>query len=230
MGFSWPDWLTPKAWRPQELAGASSDAAPAREAPPAGQATPAVPVIAVGEPPDAAAWWHGGIPGDVFRISAAFEAFRATPYQDLAGVWTIGLGSTREASGKPVTAATPRITLDQAEAMARRDLARAEMLVRQAFPMGLPVRWAAVCILLANNMGSLTVKAPTLVRLLTSREWRRAAEQMKEYRNSGGRPVLGLRRRRWAEAAYAQGMGMDVAYGRAWAEIRTVDDWPKLPG
>lgn len=179
--------------------------------------------------PQPAEWWTGGVPDECHEMSAAFEAFRSEPYRDSAGVWTIGLGSTRDAAGRPVTAGTPPVTRVQAEDMARRDLARAEMLVAQACPGGLPTRWAAACILLANNMGSLTIKAPTLVRLLTAQDWRGAAEALKLYRNSGGRPVLGLRRRRWAEAAYTLGMPMAEAYRRAWGEIRTVDDWPALP-
>jgi lysozyme len=89
---------------------------------------------------------------------------------------------------------------------------------------------------MANNMGDPARWGPTLVSLLREGEWRRAAEQMRHYRNvrKGGAlvPELGLRRRRWAEAAYALGLDAREAKARAWDEgfIDTVDDWPPLPG
>ncbi|WP_207540096.1 hypothetical protein [Sabulicella rubraurantiaca] len=51
---------------------------------------------------------------------------------------------------------------------------------------------------------------------------------MRAYRNSEGQPQLGLRRRCWAEAAYALGTDPAEAKRRAWAEINHVDDWPLL--
>ena len=110
-------------------------------------------------------------------------------------------------------------------------------LVARAFPAGLPLRWGAVMVLMANNMGDPARWGPTLVSLLREGEWRRAANQLKAYRMARNEqdvlvPVLGLRRRRWAEAAYALGMPAREAKARAWDEgfIDTVDDWPALPG
>lgn len=170
-----------------------------------------------------------GVPSEVFELSEAFESFRPVPYQDSAGVWTIGIGSTRAMDGKPVTASTPAVTRMQAEEMAKRDLAHAADLLSKDFPEGLPPRWWAVGVLLNNNLGRMSVWGATLLRLLRAQDWRGAAEQLKAYRNAGGKPLTGLRRRRWAEAAYALGMAPDEARQRAWAEIHTPDGWPTLP-
>lgn len=175
-------------------------------------------------------WWRRGVPPEVFPLSEAFEGFRPAPYRCPAGVWTIGFGSTTDAEGSRVTADTPPITREQAEALARRDLAVAAERAAEAFPAGLPARWGAVMILLCNNMGSIRVWGPTLHRKLLATQWRQAAEFLRHYRNAGGRPQLGLRRRRWAEAAYTLGMAPEEAVREAWARIRTVDDWPALPG
>ncbi|WP_207541192.1 hypothetical protein [Sabulicella rubraurantiaca] len=52
---------------------------------------------------------------------------------------------------------------------------------------------------------------------------------MRAYRNSEGKPKLGLHRPHRAEAAYAQGMDPVEAKRRAWSEVKHADDWPELP-
>ena len=44
------------------------------------------------------------------------------PYADVAGNWTIGVGSIRMPDGSPVTASTPPITSEQADAMLMAEL------------------------------------------------------------------------------------------------------------
>jgi lysozyme len=174
--------------------------------------------------------WPGDVPYAAVELSEAFEGRRLKPYDDGYGFWTIGIGSTTDLKGNKVTKTTPPITDREAEVMAMRDLEKAARLVKLAITSPLTNRQAAALILLANNLGSLSVAAPTLVNLVNARNWRAAAEQFKAYRNSAGKPSLGLRRRRWAEAAFSLGLGAQEARKRAWAEITTVDGWPKLPG
>jgi lysozyme len=173
--------------------------------------------------------WRGGVPIEVIHMSQAFEGFRVAPYLCDANVWTIGYGSTRDLFGKPVTRDTPAITETQAMVMKTRDLDQAARLAAKAFPDGLPARWGAVVVLMCNNMGDITRWGATLHRMLLAGDWPAAAHQMRLYRNGAGKPLLGLRRRRWAEAAYALGMDAAEAHRRAWAEIKHVDDWPALP-
>lgn len=172
---------------------------------------------------------RSGVPPEVPELSEAFEGIRLAPYLDSAGVWTIGIGSTRDLNGNQVTRDTPPITHEQAAQMASRDLAKAAALLAVDFPDGLPARWWAVGVLLNNNLGRMSVWGPTLLRLLRAKDWRGAAEQLKAYRNADGKPSTGLRRRRWAEAAYALGMDAKAARAKAWASIHNPDDWPPLP-
>jgi hypothetical protein len=95
-------------------------------------------------------------------------------------------------------------------------------------------RWAAIAILTSNNLGYMPAWGAALHGLLIRYERRAAAEQLLHYRNQreAGVPVpkLGLRRRRWAEAAYALGANPKAVWRVACARIRRVDDWPPLPG
>lgn len=170
-----------------------------------------------------------GVPPECVELSHAFEGFRAAAYQCSAGVWTQGYGSTRDISGDPVTRDTRPVTDAQARDMAARDLERAAAHMAADFPNGLPPRWWAVGVLMSNNMGRMSVWGPSLMRFLHAGAWREAAAQMRHYRNADGQPSLGLRRRRWAEAAFALGMEPGEAKRRAWATIKTVGDWPPLP-
>jgi lysozyme len=175
--------------------------------------------------------WRGGVPAEAVELSLALEGLSLKPYLDgEGGTWTIGYGSTRDLAGKPVTPATPAITQAQAETMAARDLAHAAKLTASAFPQGLPPRWAAAMILMSNNLGDIRTWGPSLKTMVDQKRWGEAAYQMRKYRNQGGKPLRGLIRRRWTEAAYASGYSAAEAKRRAWAEIKSLDDWPRLPG
>jgi len=57
------------------------------------------------------------------------EGLSLAPYQDDAGIWTIGYGHAHMLYGKPISADTPHITLDAAESLLRSDVrARVEQL------------------------------------------------------------------------------------------------------
>lgn len=194
---------------------------------------PPIPLDAVVIPPmpdqSKAPVMRWGVPSETVDLSEAFEGFRGEPYRCEAGVWTIGFGSTRDGQGRAITAATPAVSKEVARHLAMRDLERAASLMTADFPRGLPPRWWAVGILMCNNLGRMSVWGPTLMRQLQAGAWREAAHQMRQYRNAAGKPSLGLRRRRWAEAAFALGMEAGEAKRRAWATIKTADDWPPLP-
>jgi lysozyme len=195
--------------------------------------TPAGRAAVAGDPPG---WWRGGISAEVLELSKAFEGLSLVPYDDNGdrpgGTWTIGYGSTLDLAGNPVTPRTRPITLADAIFLARRDLALGEERARRAFPDGLPARWGAVAILTSNNLGYMPAWGATLHGMLQRHEWRAAGDHLRHYRNQREAgvlvPKLGLRRRRWAEAAYALGMDPAEAHRIAWSTINHVDDWPPL--
>lgn len=172
---------------------------------------------------------NSGVPDEALALSKVLEGFRPRPYLCSGNVWTYGYGSTRDLKGQPVTRDTPPITEAQAQDLARRDLARAARQLALDFPAGLPPRWWAVGVLMNNNLGQMSMWGRTLMAHLRAERWHDAANQMRHYRLADGKPSLGLRRRRWCEAAYALGMSAPEAHRRAWTSINTTDDWPPLP-
>lgn len=61
-----------------------------------------------------------------------FEGFRSTAYRDVAGIWTIGYGTTR-IYGRPVRS-TDVCSKDEARAFMANDLSRFERAVNEALP------------------------------------------------------------------------------------------------
>jgi len=181
---------------------------------------------------------RAGVPTEAFELSKVLEGYKLVPYDDngdqSGGTWTIGYGSTLDRNGAPVTRSTPPITEAEARQLKCRDFAQAEKNLRADFPEGLPARWWAVGLLLNNNLGRMSVYGPTLFGHLRAGRYEEAAHFMRHFHNQRSAlgtlvPVLGLRRRRWCEAAYALGMPPTEAYRRAWSEIHSVNDWPRLP-
>ena len=49
------------------------------------------------------------------------EGLRLSPYRDVAGIWTYGVGNIRDLDGRPVTRDTPPLTEAQAQLLLARD-------------------------------------------------------------------------------------------------------------
>jgi lysozyme len=94
-------------------------------------------------------------------LVCGFESFRAAPYQDTAGIWTIGYGSTRIA-GQPVTADTPPVTEPQARALMLDELAPLVKSVKALGPEDASVNEVAACSSLAYNIGLTAFRGSTL--------------------------------------------------------------------
>jgi len=181
-----------------------------------------------------AIWDRKAAPAAAVAIIRATEGLHLTPYDDNGsrpgGTWTIGIGATRDLAGQPVTPRTPPITQEQAEQLLRRDMGFAVRAVARTFSVELTEDQAGALISLAFNLGSFA-EAETMVSLVQTGQWQLAAQQFRAYRNQEGRPVLGLRRRRWVEASvFLNGADAIAAWEEAQQRIRTVDDWPPLAG
>lgn len=156
-----------------------------------------------------------------------FEGRKLRPYLCPAGVPTIGIGSTRHPDGRRVTLADPPITDTQARAMARADLAEAlddvhDMLADRPC---LPHQRAALA-LFVHNLGPGALQDSTLLRRIWSGQLDDVPAQFDRWckaRDPRTRqlvPLLGLRRRRRAEAYVWQGIPPVEAHRRAY------EDWP----
>ena len=175
-----------------------------------------------------AIWDRVSVPDAAGAIVRRIEGFRSAPYQDSAGVWTVGYGSTRDASGAPVSPATPAIDEPAARAWQARDMAGAAADVAQLVTIPLLVCEAAALLSFDYNEGAAQLAASTLLRELNAGNKADLPAQFRRWVYAGGSALLGLLRRRWAEAAIFVGVDPETALARAWGEIQGLGDWPSF--
>lgn len=175
-------------------------------------------------------WDGASVPTTATVVVKRIEGFFSHPYDDNGalpgGTWTIGYGSIRDAAGKPVTPNTPAVTEAQAVKLLTRDMAGAAKDVHQRVRVKLLVHEAAALISWTYNLGGANLGASSLLRKLNAGEKAAVPSEMRKWINQEGRPLVGLLRRRWAEAAIFLGKDPVNACVRAWREIDSLDDWP----
>lgn len=175
-------------------------------------------------------WDRRNIPDAATAVVKRIEGFYAQPYDDNGsipgGTWTIGYGTIVDAHGQRVTPDTPPITEAKAVALLRRDMGGAAMAVARRVSTDLAECEAAALISWTYNLGEGNLTNSTLVRKLNSGNKAAVPAEMRKWINQEGRAVLGLLRRRWAEAAIFQGIEPTNACVRAWREIDELTDWP----
>lgn len=106
-----------------------------------------------------------------------FEGFSTAPYRCPAGRWTIGYGSTFLENGAPVTASTPPITREQAEALMENTLSQIETHLRTSLPPSLTAPQTAALMDFAYNLGWPALNGSTLMRRLRNDDFEGAAAQ-----------------------------------------------------
>lgn len=138
------------------------------------------------------------------QLITFFEGLSLTPYQDQAGVWTIGYGHT----GPDVTAQSPPITEAQAVALLGTDLATTANYVNQAANPFTQFQFDAM-VSLAYNIGTAGFKGSSVLRFhnLSDRNNAIAAFLLWDKTHIDGvlTPDPGLLNRRIAEAALYSG-------------------------
>ena len=134
-------------------------------------------------------------------VIVRFEGLFFSPYLCPAGIWSIGLGSTRYADGRPVRPTDPPITREHAYALA------VEQLRREYLPAVLRLcpgidsydRLAGV-LSWVYNCGVGALQASTLRRRINAGDWPGAQAEMRRWVRGGGRVLPGLVTRRAIEA------------------------------
>ena len=129
----------------------------------------------------------------------SFEGLRLESYQDSAGVWTIGYGTTHGIKSGM------RITQEEAEEMLRNDVAWFEKAVRNLLPIDLTQSEFDALVSFCYNLGAAALEQSTLRKRLLAGEPRCWVYQkeMPRWNQAGGRVLQGLVRRRQAEADLA---------------------------
>ena len=138
-------------------------------------------------------------PEEAVSLVASFEDFRARPYQDLGGVWTIGYGSTYLLNGKPVTASTPALSEATAAALLRNVLVSFWDTIERLVKVPLTDRQGAAVLSLAYNIGETAFSRSTLLKKLNAGDLKGAADEFPKWSLIKGKLSRGLALRRAKE-------------------------------
>lgn len=180
--------------------------------------------------PASTAQWSGDVPPAATVVVKRIEGFYSKPYDDNGakpgGTMTIGYGSIVDAQGRPVTYATPAITEAEAEGLLSRDMKGAAIDVQRRVKVPLLVHEAAALISWTYNLGAGNLAKSTMLTYINSNQKSYVPAEMRKWVMHEGTPLVGLLRRRWAEAGIFLGMDPVNACVRAWREIDDLRDWP----
>ena len=106
-----------------------------------------------------------------------FEGLWLKAYQDVAGVWTIGWGSTRYANGTRVKKGDVLLNRECADDLFDRTLAPFEDVVNRAVKVPLTQNQFNALVDFAYNVGDGALEISTLLKRLNAGDYEGAAEQ-----------------------------------------------------
>jgi lysozyme len=107
-----------------------------------------------------------------------FEGLRLHAYQDIAGIWTIGYGSTRSVDGKPVKKGDQLATEVEAEKLFTITLDTFITAVNRSVKVLLTQNQFDALISFTYNVGTGAMAKSTLVKKLNLSDYAGAAEQI----------------------------------------------------
>lgn len=124
-----------------------------------------------------------------------WEGVRLTAYQDSVGVWTIGYGHTKGVY------AGMKITQAQADQFLKEDIKSHVYGSYNYVTTQLNQNQFDALASFQFNLGAYILSGTTLLTYINSRQWQKAADEMKLYNKAGGVTLPGLVNRRNEEAA-----------------------------
>lgn len=111
-----------------------------------------------------------------YTIIKNFEGLRLSAYRDMAGVWTIGYGSTRYHDGKQVKPGDKLASEAQADALFRNTLGQYEQAVNQYVKVPLTQNQFDALVSFTYNEGTGALKESTLLIKLNEKDYSEAAD------------------------------------------------------
>ncbi len=144
------------------------------------------------------------------RLIQRFEACRLSAYQDVAGIWTIGWGTTRYPDGRRVQAGDT-CTQEEADRFFAHDLRRFELGVDALTTDAVSPRQFDALVSCTYNIGEGAYSGSTLRRRVNANPGDpsiRGAFMM--WHRADGKPSKGLWRRRHLEADFYFGVSTPV--------------------
>ena len=128
-----------------------------------------------------------------------FEGCELEAYQDSVGVWTIGYGHTKDVDPGM------KITQELAEHMLKEELPEYEGYVKDMVEVDLEQCQFDSLVCWVYNLGSGNLSSSTMLKKLNSGDYDLVPFEMKRWDKAGGKALLGLTRRRNAEALMFKG-------------------------
>jgi lysozyme len=110
-----------------------------------------------------------------FAIIKNFEGLRLSAYRDVAGVWTIGYGSTRYHDGKPVTPGDQLASELQADALFRNTLGQYQDAVNEFVKVPITQNQFDALVSFTYNEGTRALQQSTLLVKLNEKNYTEAA-------------------------------------------------------
>lgn len=133
------------------------------------------------------------------KLLESLEGLRLVAYRDIAGVWTLGYGTTR-VDGKPVEEGMV-CTPQQAELYMEKDLAPAQTAVNTLVKCPLKQTQFDALVCFVYNIGVEAFRNSTMLKLLNTYQYSLAADQFPRWSQAGGKVSQGLLNRRMKEQA-----------------------------
>ena len=128
-----------------------------------------------------------------------FEGFSSEPYQDVAGIWTIGFGSIYGADGKRVTQDHQSISKADASKLMERDIKRTEDTLARLITVDVTLNQFSALCSFAYNVGTGAFQRSTARMKLNRQDYQGCADELLRWKYAGKRVIPGLLRRREAE-------------------------------
>ena len=128
-----------------------------------------------------------------------FEGFRTHAYQDSVGVWTIGYGHTKGVTPDMI------ISTEQGEEMLADELKEYETYVETLVKVPLHQYQYDALVSWVYNLGPTNLKSSTMLKVLNEGEYEKVPNEMRRWNKAGGKVLVGLVKRRDAEAAMFEG-------------------------
>lgn len=131
----------------------------------------------------------------------SFEGFRANAYPDPKSggdPWTVGYGSTKFPSGRPVKKGD-YVTPAQAEMYLREDVKKFANSVDALVIVPLKQCQYDALVSFVYNLGATNFRNSTLLKKLNAKDYKGAADEFLRWVSPGSSVEAGLRRRRTAE-------------------------------
>lgn len=129
------------------------------------------------------------------QFIANWEGKRNKRYKCSAGLWTIGIGhviKSHESFKEPISE-------QEIQDLFRRDIAGFEAGVSKLVKVAINQNQFDALVSFTFNCGLMALEKSTLLRLLNAKNYTGASNEFLKWVNAGGKPVLGLQRRREAE-------------------------------